>query len=155
MGVYITAERGAGSFLTVMQGTLVYLTLWVTEQFSGEWMTSFLGFKLKGSSSLELKTDLCMLWNEQSAHSVHGPFYSIKQEEVKNYSDGKNVAPCNSYNYSIPYHHFLTLLDLANASTHIVKKKKKFSRSPWRGVSYFNSYWATPYLREIATLCAF
>lgn len=65
-----------------------------------------------------------MLWNEQSAHSVHGPFYSIKQEEVKNYSDGKNVAPCNSYNYSIPYHHFLTLLDLANASTHIVKKKK-------------------------------
>lgn len=96
-----------------------------------------------------------MLWNEQSAHSVHGPFYSIKQEEVKNYSDGKNVAPCNSYNYSIPYHHFLTLLDLANASTHIVKKKKKFSRSPWRGVSYFNSYWATPYLREIATLCAF
>lgn len=109
-----------------MQGTLVYLTLWVTEQFSGEWMTSFLGFKLKGSSSLELKTDLCMLWNEQSAHSVHGPFYSIKQEEVKNYSDGKNVAPCNSYNYSIPYHHFLTLLDLANASTHIVKKKIKF-----------------------------
>lgn len=28
-----------------------------------------LGFKLKGSSSLELKTDLCMLWNEQSTHS--------------------------------------------------------------------------------------
>lgn len=51
-----------------------------------------------------------MLWNEQSAHSVHGPFYSIKQEEVKNYSDGKNVAPCNSYNYSIPYHHFLNSL---------------------------------------------
>lgn len=28
-------------FLTVMQGTLVYLTLWVTVQFSREWMTSF------------------------------------------------------------------------------------------------------------------
>lgn len=54
VGVYITAERGSGSFLTVMQGTLVYLTLWVTVQLSREWMSSFLGFKLKGSSSLEL-----------------------------------------------------------------------------------------------------
>lgn len=59
-------------------------------------MTSFLGFKLKGSSSLELKTDLCMPWNEQSTLSVHRPFYSgcndTTKKGVKNYSDGKNVV---------------------------------------------------------------
>lgn len=55
-------------------------------------MTSFLGFKLKGSSSLELKTDLCMLWNEQSTHSdLSTVAVATTQEEVKNYSDGKNV----------------------------------------------------------------
>lgn len=55
------------------------------------------GFKLKGSSSLELKTDLCMLWNEESNHSVHRPYYSgcyCKTKEAKNYSDDKNVIQC-------------------------------------------------------------
>lgn len=50
-------------------------------------MTSFLGFKLKGSSSLELKTDLCMLWNEQSTHSVSVDLsalvVAIKQKDIK------------------------------------------------------------------------
>lgn len=61
-------------------------------------MTSFLGFKLKGSSSLELKTDLCMLWNEQSTQytDLSTLAVTIKQKEVKNYSDGKNVVQYNS-----------------------------------------------------------
>lgn len=53
------------------------------------------GFKLKGSSSLELKTDLCMLWNEESNHSVHRPYYSGCYCKTKeDYSDDKNVIQC-------------------------------------------------------------
>ncbi len=61
-------------------------------------MTSFLGFKLKGSSSLELKTDLCMLWNEQSTHSVHRPFYSGSNYKTKRGKELqlKNVVQYNS-----------------------------------------------------------
>lgn len=52
-------------------------------------MTSFLGFKLKGSSALELKTDLCILWNEQglslSTQAFFTPAVTPKQKELKNY----------------------------------------------------------------------
>lgn len=63
-------------------------------------MTSFLGFKLKGSSSRELETDLCVLWNNKvlsRCADLSALALPIKQRKVKNYSDGKNVAQCTSW----------------------------------------------------------
>lgn len=38
------------------------------------------------------------------------PAVTIKQKEVKNYSDGKYVVTLEvAYNYSIPYYHFYYL----------------------------------------------
>ena len=58
----------------------------------------FLGFKLKGSSSLELKTDLRRLWNEQSTHSLarHGDLLlsGCTYKTNRNYNDGRNAIFC-------------------------------------------------------------
>lgn len=110
-------------------------------------MTSFLGFKLKGSSFLELKTDLCILWNEHCSLTkciVHSALtLTIKHKLVQ--------GPCLCHVQEAVYNYSVSLFWIKLLFKIILFKIKNFDVT-WHSVSYFNSYWAMPYLREIATL---
>lgn len=91
-----------------------------------------LEFKLKGSSPLELKTDLCMLWNEPSAPSVPGPFYTDWNYKTKRgwelqwWEEFSTVQVLRLHTIIAFLTTIFTIFDMANASYILLKKKASF-----------------------------